>query len=81
MIKPYVLVGIIDQNPLLIMQCKDTTNIINQLNNKSELISKILGCTENIFNNTKKSSIHYHTYLSKMLCFFYFEEIKLLEFY
>jgi len=80
MIKPHVLVGIIDQNPLLIMQCKDTTNIINQLNNKSELISKNTWmCTENIFNNTKKSS-HSLSYLFiKDTLLFYFEEIKLLE--
>ncbi len=77
LIGSYILQGIINDNPLLIMQCKDTTNIINFLNNHLDVTNKNLWkSNENIFYNRDKHNNFSYFYLKDTLLF-YFDDLSI----
>lgn len=75
-----ILLSIIDDNLLLIMQCKDTTNTTNFLNNNLEIINKNLWkSNENIFNHTDNSQSLSYFYMKDTLLY-YFNDLNLFNF-
>lgn len=74
----YILIGIINDYPILIMQCRDTANIINFLNTHLDLVDKNLWkSNDNIFNNINQSHSFSYFYLKDTLLY-YFDELSLL---
>jgi hypothetical protein len=75
-----ILLSIIDDNLLLIMQCEDTTNTTNFLNNNLEVVNKNLWkSNENIFNQAEKNLSLSYFYLKDTLLY-YFNDLNLFNF-
>lgn len=74
----YILLSIMNDYPLLIMQCRDTTSVINFLNNQLDATDKNLWkLNENIFYNSDKRNPFSYFYLKDTLLY-YFDDLSLL---